>query len=208
MGSDGFQNNSGVSVVGGALEGTDVGGGPGAALTWGNGTQNSGGGFFARPLDLSNYDFVKFRMKATGTDTTLGVQFYMQTGPSYTYQSLNSSLTVDGQYHDLIFSLASITSRQFVFTTGFNLFTHPNNLVVDVDSLIYFRLPSLTIEHTASGVVINWPTNLINFTLQSATNIGAPVWSNVSPPPFVQDGQNIVTNQVTGGNHFFRLLGP
>jgi hypothetical protein len=208
MGSDGGQNNSGLSVVGGALEWTDLGGGAGAALTWGNGTQNSGGSFNARPLDLSNYDFVKFRMKATGTDPTLGVQFYMQTGSGYSYQSINSSLTVDGQYHDLIFSLASITSRQFVNASGFNLFAHPNNLVVDVDSLIYFRLPSLAIEHAANDVVIKWPTNLINFTLQSSTNIAAPLWSNVSPAPVVEDGQNIVTNQVTGDNHFYRLIGP
>ncbi len=44
-GGNGGQNNSGMSVVGGALQWTDLGGGPGAAVTWGNGTQNAGGGF-------------------------------------------------------------------------------------------------------------------------------------------------------------------
>jgi hypothetical protein len=55
-GGNGGQNNSGMSIVNGALHWTDLGGGPGAAITWGNGTQNSGGSFNARPVDLSNYD--------------------------------------------------------------------------------------------------------------------------------------------------------
>ncbi len=65
-GGNGGQNNSGMSVVGGAAQWTDLGGGPGAAVTWGNGTQNSGGSFNAKPVDLSNYDTATIRMSATG----------------------------------------------------------------------------------------------------------------------------------------------
>ena len=135
------QNNSGLSVVGGALHWTDLGGTNGAAITWGNGTQNSGGSFNARPVDLSNYDYVTVRMKATGADSSVGVQWYMQTGSGFTYQSLNDNLTVDGQYHDLVFSLAGISNRSFTDTDGINLFPHANDLQIDVDSVIYTMVP-------------------------------------------------------------------
>jgi len=135
------QNNSGLSVVAGALHWTDLGGGPGGAIAYGNGTENSAGSFNARPVDLSNYDFVTVRMKGTGADVTEGVQFYMQTGPGFAYQSLNSTLTVDGDYHDLVFSLAGITARDWVDTSGVNLFAHANDLVIDIDSVIYSQVP-------------------------------------------------------------------
>jgi hypothetical protein len=143
-GANGGQNNSGMSIVGGALQWKDLGGGPGAAITWGNGTQNSGGGISARPVDLSNYDFVTIRMSATGLDPALGIQYYMQTGGAFTYQSINDILPVDGAYHDLVFPLAGITDRSFVDTNGINLFGHTNDLIINVDSVIYSMVPEPT----------------------------------------------------------------
>ena len=155
-GGNGGQNNSGMSVVGGALHWTDLGGGPGVALTWGNGSQNAGGSFNARPVDLSNYDYVTIRMKATGADPSVGVQFYMQTGAGFTYQSLNDTLTVDGQYHDLTFSLAGISNRSFVDTDGINLFGNANDLVMDVDSVIYTMVPEPTSATLLGLGVLAW----------------------------------------------------
>src|SRR5262245_48983296 len=132
-GGNGGQNNSGMSIVSNALQWTDLGGGPGAAVTWGNGTQEAGGGFNARPADLSNYDTVTIRMAATGSEPSVGVQFYMQTGSGFTYQSLNDSLTVDGQFHDIVFPLAGISNRNFVDTNGINMFGHTSDLVIRVD---------------------------------------------------------------------------
>jgi hypothetical protein len=140
-GGNGGQNNSGMSIVAGAAQWTDLGGGPGAAVTWGNGTQDAGGSFNARPVDLSNYDFVTIRMSATGADASVGVQFYMQTGGGFAYQSLNDNLTVDGAFHDLVFPLSGITDRNFTDTNGFNLFGHTNDLVIRVDSVIYTMVP-------------------------------------------------------------------
>ena len=136
-GGNGGQNNSGMAVVAGSLRWTDLGGGPGAAVTWGNGTQNSGGSFNTRPVDLSNYDFVTIRMSASGSDSSLGIQFYMQTGSGFIYQALNDSLIVDGAFHDLVLPLAGITGRDYVDTNGINLFAHGSDLVINVDSVIY-----------------------------------------------------------------------
>ena len=149
VGGNGGQNNSGMTVSSGALHWTDLGGGPGAAVTWGNGTQDSGGSFNARPVDLSNYDFVTIRMSATGTDPTEGIQFYMQTGSGFNYQALNDTLPVDGAFHDIVFPLASITSREFVDTNGINLFGHAGDLAISVDSVIYSSVP----EPASMGLV-------------------------------------------------------
>lgn len=138
-GGNGGQNNSGMSVVGGAAQWTDLGGGPGAAVTWGNGTQDAGGSFNARPVDLSNYDTATIRMSATGSgDAAVFVQFYMQTSGSFSYQAVNyGNLPVDGQFHDVVIPLAGITNRDFVDTNGINLGGHTGDIVINIDSVIY-----------------------------------------------------------------------
>jgi hypothetical protein len=143
-GGNGGQNNSGMAVGGGALQWTDLGGGPGAAITWGNGTQNAGGSFNARPVDLSNYNFVTIRMSAIGNDASVGVQFYMQTASGFTYQQYpesNVNLPVDGAFHDIVIPLANFTNRSFVDTNGINLFGHTSDLFINVDSVIYSQVP-------------------------------------------------------------------
>jgi len=138
VGGNGGQNNSGMSIVGNTLQWTDLGGGPGAAVTWGNGTQDAGGSFNARPVDLSNYDTVTIRMSATGADPSVFVQYYMQTGGGFSFQSANfGNLPVDGQFHDVVLPLAGITDRSFVDTNGINLGTHASDIVINIDSVIY-----------------------------------------------------------------------
>jgi hypothetical protein len=50
------------------------------------------------------------------------------------------------------------------------------------------------------------PTNAAAFTLQSTTDLAsAAVWATVSPEPVVVNGQNAVTNAVSGTQQFYRL---
>ncbi len=44
------------------------------------------------------------------------------------------------------------------------------------------------------------------FTLQSATNLCSPVWSTNSPAPVIVNGQNTVTNPISGTPKFYRLI--
>lgn len=54
--------------------------------------------------------------------------------------------------------------------------------------------------------ILAWPTNSGNFVLESCTNIAPPVtWNAVSPGPTVVNGQNVVTNSISGKQMFFRL---
>lgn len=65
--------------------------------------------------------------------------------------------------------------------------------------------PQARIIPSATGLVLAWPTNAAGFTLQSTTNIASPVWATVTPSPVVVNGQNTVTNPISGTHQFFRL---
>ncbi len=66
--------------------------------------------------------------------------------------------------------------------------------------------PQLTLLPSGPYVILTWPTNATGFTLQSTTNLVSPaVWTTVSPGPVVVNGQNAVTNLISGAQQFFRL---
>jgi uncharacterized repeat protein (TIGR03803 family) len=71
--------------------------------------------------------------------------------------------------------------------------------------------PKLTMIPSETNLILTWPTNYAGFdytgyTLQSTTNLSSPaVWTTNSPAPVVVNGQNTVTNPVSGSQQFFRL---
>jgi hypothetical protein len=76
-------------------------------------------------------------MSATGADPSVFVQFYMQTG-AFNYQQVDfGNLPVDGQFHDIVLPLSSITNRNLTDTNGINLGGHASDLVIRVDSVVY-----------------------------------------------------------------------
>jgi uncharacterized repeat protein (TIGR03803 family) len=65
--------------------------------------------------------------------------------------------------------------------------------------------PQLTISISGANAIVTWPTNALEFTLQSTTNLD-PAWSPVSLSPVIINGQNVVTNPFSGApQQFFRL---
>jgi len=69
--------------------------------------------------------------------------------------------------------------------------------------------PQLSSGRFGPNVVLSWPTNYVGFgysgyTLQSATDLTSGNWTNL-PAPIVVNGQNTVTNPVSGTQRFFRL---
>jgi uncharacterized repeat protein (TIGR03803 family) len=70
--------------------------------------------------------------------------------------------------------------------------------------------PQLSIAQSGVDAILTWPTNFAGidytgFTLQSATNLMSPVWSTNLPSPVVVNGQNTLTNPISGAPQFFRL---
>jgi uncharacterized repeat protein (TIGR03803 family) len=66
--------------------------------------------------------------------------------------------------------------------------------------------PQLAITIAGTNVILTWPTNAAGFTLQSTTNLSPAAWSAVSPAPVVINGQNTVTNPVSGTHRFYQLI--
>jgi uncharacterized repeat protein (TIGR03803 family) len=72
-----------------------------------------------------------------------------------------------------------------------------------------FIPPQLTIIRSGTNVTVTWPTNATGFTLEFATNLVSPIfWNTNSPAPVVINGQNTVTNPISGTHQFFRLSNP
>ena len=75
---------------------------------------------------------------------------------------------------------------------------------------VSFR-PQLTITVSGTNVILSWPTKVAGFdytgyTLQDTTNlVSSAVWSTNSPPPVVVNGQNTITNPISGAQQFYRL---
>ncbi len=74
-----------------------------------------------------------------------------------------------------------------------------------------FPSPQLTISSSGTNMILTWPTDVAgfscnNYALQSTTNLdSSAIWSAVSPPPVVVNGQNIVTNSPAVTQMFYRL---
>jgi len=68
-------------------------------------------------------------------------------------------------------------------------------------------IPTLKRESstTSSQLILSWPTNYSNFTLQSSTSLSPPNWVDLTNPPAISGGQFFVTNPISSGAQFFRL---
>ena len=65
--------------------------------------------------------------------------------------------------------------------------------------------PQLTITASGPNTILTWPTYFTRFTLESTTNLASPVWTTDLPAPVVVNGQNTVTNVISGTQRFYRL---
>jgi hypothetical protein len=171
-GNDGGQNQSGMSInpAGtGSLQWTDKGTSTstvsGAAVTWGNGNALNGNAFFERPADFSNYNRLTFRMSATDPlngGGTLGVQAFFQTGNYEAYRTTSGgavgpngeiNLPIDGQFHELVFPLNNTPARELVMAFGVNLFTHLNDLNINVDYVRFDTVAGVPGDYNNDGSV-------------------------------------------------------
>jgi hypothetical protein len=73
---------------------------------------------------------------------------------------------------------------------------------------VKYNLPALGIVRQNSKIVLTWPTNAADFTLENATNLIGTVWTTNSSSSYIVNGQITVTNTVSNGATFYRLLKP
>jgi uncharacterized repeat protein (TIGR03803 family) len=65
--------------------------------------------------------------------------------------------------------------------------------------------PRLSIVSAGGNVIVSWPTNSAEFTLESSPTILPAVWSTVNPPPTLIGGMFTVTNPIAGSQQYYRL---
>jgi hypothetical protein len=64
---------------------------------------------------------------------------------------------------------------------------------------------TLNIEKDGTNVLLSWLGGFTNFNLVSSTDLNVPGWTAVTNLPSIVNGQNVVTNPITGKQQFFRL---
>jgi hypothetical protein len=58
-----------------------------------------------------------------------------------------------------------------------------------------------------SGIILTWSTNVVGFALQSATDLtSAALWTTNFAAPVIINGQNVLTNPISGPQQFYRLV--
>jgi len=65
-----------------------------------------------------------------------------------------------------------------------------------------------TIIRGNGNVSIRWPASEVGYSVESATQPGGGLWSNVGITPVVTDGENVVTVPASSNAQFFRLRRP
>jgi hypothetical protein len=65
--------------------------------------------------------------------------------------------------------------------------------------------PQLAIILSGTNVVLTWTNTATGFTLQYTTNLSPATWGTNLPTPVVVNGQNTVTNAISGTHRFYRL---
>ncbi|SPE60790.1 conserved hypothetical protein [Verrucomicrobia bacterium] len=225
---DGADPQAGLVLSGSTLYGTAVAGG-----NWGNGTVfklNTDGSAFTNlhsftatsgpPSTNSDGAYPYAGLTTSGGDTLYGTA--RLGGPSGygTVFSINTNGTgFTGLYFFTVPDPVTNTNRDGGSPTD-ALSLSGNVLYGTADvggssgSGTLFSLsfaPKLTITPSGTNVILTWPTNVagfdyIGFALQSTTNLLSPaVWTAVLPTPVVADGQNAVTDPVSGAKRFYRL---
>ena len=86
------------------------------------------------------------RMSATETTTSNGgsvnVQAFFQKNNFSSFQSPGTDpLPIDGQFHDLYFTLSGLTDMNVVDQTGLNLGSHTDELRINVDQIDFSTVP-------------------------------------------------------------------
>ena len=170
----------------------DFSGSPGDGALPGAGLILSGDTLYGTTLVGGTSDAgTVFAIKTNGMDFTILYSFTANPGPAHTNSdgANPSGLILSGN------NLFGTAAAGGTFGDG------------TVFSLTLPAPPQLTITRSGIKVILTWLTNATGFTLQSTTNLlSTSVWSTNLPAPVVVNGQNTVTNGISGSQKFYRLI--
>ena len=210
--SDGAFPEAGLVLSGNILYGTAETGG-----TSGNGTvfalNTDGTGFtnlhiFSALNNSTNNDGVHSlaRLVLSG-ETLYGVTTSGGVSRGGTIFALNTDGTGFTALHSLTGASEGFDAWAGLVVSGNTLYGTANFGGTGGSGTVFslFTPPNLSLASVGTNVVLTWSTNATGFILQSTTNLGAPLWTTNSLTPVVINGQNTVTNTMSGPQQFYRL---
>lgn len=171
VGNTGLRDQVGLSrnpAGSGSLQWTDKGGTgaigseSGASIGWGNGggwrnsvpgDPTAGNSYNERMSDFSNYDRMTVRISASDAISpagTVGIEGrFIKSDVDEILTTLPSqNLITDGQYHELVYELSSVSFLKTIQHWGIDVAPHTNNVVFNIDNI---RLWNSTVPLGVSG---------------------------------------------------------
>jgi hypothetical protein len=151
---------------------------------------------------------IRFWLATDGPSSNASVSVLW--GPSYYYDPSNITLlyftpsaTSATAYQEFSYTVtASNTATVFAF----HAYDQTANILLDNVSITPLVPPKLNLIRAGANVILTWSNSASGFVLQSTTNLVSPVWASNSPRPVVVNGQNTVTNPISGARKFYRLI--
>lgn len=212
--NDGAKPNAGLVLSGNTLFGTtSQGGGNGYGTVFGINTDGSGftnlhvfsytndGGEPLGGLTLSGNTL--YGTAYTGGTNGHGILFAINTDGSGFTNLHTFNYASDGGGPGATLALSGNTLYGTASQGGTNGYGTVFALSIAVTPPVQ---PQLSILLVSTNAILTWPTNAPGFTLQFTTSLPAPAWSNVSPGAVIVGGVFTVTNPVTGGQKYYRLM--
>jgi uncharacterized repeat protein (TIGR03803 family) len=96
-----------------------------------------------------------------------------------------------------------ILSRNTLYGTAEKYGVSSNGTVFSIS----LPLPQLAITPSGPNVLLSWPTDYAEFTLEETSNLGfSAVWTTNLSAPVIVNGQYTVTNPISGTQQLFRLV--
>ena len=145
-------------------------------------------------------------------DSSQDVQDFLATNsPPLNYQIVMSTPGTETAYGGIggieFIPTTFIIDRQNIIQQEFVGTQSRSALEEQIIPLLYGNT-RLGCQSSGNQLVFSWRTNALAFTLESASNLAAPVWSAWPTVPTVVNGTNTVPVPITNGPRFFRLRMP
>ena len=124
-------------------------------------------------------------------------------GPTFTHALLTGSPAIDKGRSPGVTTDQRGRSRTYDFSAITNAIGGDNT---DIGAF-EVNPPLLNLARSANNLVLSWLTNDSGYTLQTKINLNPAVgWVTVFPAPLIINGENTVTNPISGTQQFFRII--
>ena len=145
-----------------------------------------------------------------------GDLFEADNGSGNIYEFTNGVATEMGTFASGLSpgALAFDSAGNLFVASGGNIYEFTNGVATEMGTfatgvsggyLAFQPPPALAIVLFGPNVILTWPTNVTG-NLQFTTNlVSSAAWNTNLPPPVVVNGQNAVTNPISGTQMFFQL---